>query len=68
MMETILGITDVAQIFTLNNKIFVQVDNDVRFFGNKNLSDTERLFEIVKKDLIKRKRVWRNLPLRSYKI
>jgi hypothetical protein len=56
MMEYILTINDVAQIFTLNNKLFVQVENDVRLFGNKNLTDSSRLFEIVKNDLIKRKR------------
>jgi hypothetical protein len=56
MMEHILPITEIAQIFTLNNKLFVQVDNDVRMFGNKNINDANRLFEIVKEDLIKRKR------------
>jgi hypothetical protein len=56
MMEYILGVNQIAQIFTLNNKLFVQIENDVRLFGNKNISDTERLFEIVKDDLTKRKR------------
>lgn len=56
MMEHILPITEIAQIFTLNNKLFVQVDNDIRMFGNKNINDANRLFEIVKEDLIKRKR------------
>ena len=56
MMEQILPITEVAQIFTLNNKLFVQVDNDIKLFGNKNINDADRLFEIVKKDLIKRKK------------
>lgn len=56
MMDHILPITEIAQIFTLNNKLFVQVDNDVRMFGNKNINDANRLFEIVKEDLIKRKK------------
>jgi hypothetical protein len=56
MMEYILGINEIAQIFTLNNKLFVQIENDVRLFGNKNIMDTDRLFEIVKEDLIKNKR------------
>jgi hypothetical protein len=55
MIDQILPIKDVAQIFTLNNKMFVQVENDVMMFGNKNIFDTERLFEIVKEDLLKRK-------------
>ena len=56
MMEHILPITEIAQIFKLNNKLFVQVDNDIRMFGNKNINDANRLFEIVKEDLIKRKK------------
>jgi hypothetical protein len=56
MMEQILPINDIAQIFTLNNKIFVQIEDDVRYFSCKNLIDTERLFEIVKNDLLNRKR------------
>lgn len=56
MIEQILPITDVAQIFTLNNKLFVQVENEIYLFGNKNIKDSERLFEIVKEDLTKRKR------------
>lgn len=56
MMEYILKIDDIAQIFTLNNKLFVQVENDIRLFGNKNIMDSERLFEIVREDLIKRKK------------
>ena len=37
MIEQILPIKDIAQIFTLNSKLFVQVDNDIKLFGNKNL-------------------------------
>ena len=55
MMEYIESITDIAQIFTLNNKLFVQVENDIRLFGNKNIADAERLFEIVRTDLVKKK-------------
>ncbi len=56
MMEIILKVDEISQIFTLNNKLFLQIENDIRFFGNKNINDTQRLFEIVKQDLIKRKR------------
>ena len=56
MMEKILSVRDIAQIFTLNNKLFVQAENDIRLFGNKNISDTERLFEIVKNDVLKKGR------------
>jgi hypothetical protein len=55
MIDQITPIKDIAQIFTLNNKLFVQIENDVMLFGNKNIFDAERLFEIVKEDLLKRK-------------
>ena len=56
MMDQILFIKEIAQVFTLNNKVFVQIDNDVKMFGNKNISDAQRLFEIVKEELIFKKR------------
>ena len=56
MMDVILKVEDIGQIFTLNNKLFLQVENDIRLFGNKNIADADRLFEIVRKDLIKRGR------------
>lgn len=56
MIEIILQVDDIAQIFTLNNKLFLQVENDVRLFGNKNIADANRLFDIVREDLIKKKR------------
>ncbi len=56
MMEYIIKINEIAQIFTLNNKLFVQVENNVKLFGNKNISDTERLFEIVKEELINKRK------------
>ena len=54
MMEIILEVEEIAQIFTLNNKIFLQVEDKVRMFGNKNIRDADRLFEVVKDDLRKR--------------
>jgi len=54
MLNYILSINDIGQIFTLNNKLFVQVENDIRLFGNKNIADANRLFEIVKEDLLKK--------------
>ena len=56
MMEYIESVTEIAQIFTLNNKLFVQVEDDIRLFGNKNIKDADRLFELVKEDLLKKKR------------
>jgi hypothetical protein len=56
MMNKIFPITDIAQIFTLNNKLFVQVEDNIKLFGNKNIKDSERLFEIVKEDLLRKKK------------
>lgn len=56
MMEHILKITEIAQIFTLNNKLFVQVEEKIMVFGNKNPTDAQRLLEIVREDLLGRKR------------
>lgn len=53
MMDYIKKVYNVAQIFTLNNKLFIQVDDEVRMFVNKNIDDAERLFELVKDDLLK---------------
>ena len=56
MMEYIESVTEIAQIFTLNNKLFVKVEDDIRLFGNKNIKDADRLLELVKEDLLKKKR------------
>lgn len=56
LMNLILPITEIGQIFTLNNKLIIQVEDDIKLFSNKNLTDSERLFEIIKTDLLKRKR------------
>ncbi len=55
LINQITPIKEIAQIFILNKNLFVQVENDVKMFGNKNLDDSNRLFEIVKEDLVKRK-------------
>lgn len=55
MMDYILSIKDIAQIFTLNNKLIIQVENNIKIYRNKNLSDCDRLFDIVKSDLLRRK-------------
>lgn len=54
--DQLLPISEIAQIFTLNNKLFVQIDGDVKLFGNKNINDANRLFEIVKEDMLKKGR------------
>lgn len=56
MMDQILKIDEISQIFTLNKNLFVQIENNILLFGNKNISDAERLFEIIRGDLLTKKK------------
>jgi len=56
IIDQLSKISEIAHIFTLNKNIFVQIENDIKLFGNKNISDSERLFELIKSDLLKQKR------------
>lgn len=56
MIQQFYNVGEIAQVFSLNNKIFLQVDNDVKMFGNKNLEDSNRLFSIIREDLLKKKK------------
>ncbi len=56
MLNKILPITEIAQIFLLNNKLFVQIEDDIKLYGNRNINDSERLFELIKEDLVKKRK------------
>jgi len=56
IFKEIMTITDISQIFTLNNKLFVQNENDIKLYGNKNLKDSERLFDLIREDLLNKKK------------
>jgi hypothetical protein len=56
LLEQILSISEIGQIFTLNNKLFVQNENDILLFGNKNIKDSKRLFELIREDVLKKKK------------
>lgn len=56
MMNQLSTITEIAQIFTLNKNLFIQIENDIKMFGNKNLDDSQRLFELVQQDMGKKKK------------
>jgi hypothetical protein len=56
MMAQITPVTEIAQIFTLNTKVFIQIEDNIKLFGNKNLKDTDKLFELIKDELGKKKR------------
>ncbi len=51
-----MAINDIAQIFTLNKNLFVQIENDVRLFGNKNKNDANRLLELLREDILNKKK------------
>ncbi len=56
LLEQIMSISEIGQIFTLNNKLFVQNENDILLFGNKNIKDSKRLFELIREDVLKKKK------------
>jgi len=56
IINIILDVSDIAQVFTLNNKVFLQVENDIRMFGNRNIEDANRLFETIRNDITKKGR------------
>ena len=56
VLESLLNVNDIGQIFTLNNKLFVQVENDIKLYGNKNITDAKRLFDLVREDLLRKKK------------
>ena len=35
MFDEILKVTEIGQVFTLNNKLFIQNDNNIKLYGNK---------------------------------
>lgn len=56
LINQIVPIKDIGQIYTLNNKLIIQVENDIKLFSNKNITDAERLFEIIKNELLNKHR------------
>ena len=56
VLEQILSMNGIGQIFTLNNKLFVQIDDEIFLFGNKNIKDASRLFELIREDVLKKKK------------
>jgi len=56
LLEIFEQVGEIAQVFTLNTKLFLQIDNNLRMFGNKNLNDCDRLFDILREDLLKSKK------------
>jgi len=55
LLEILSSVTDIAQIFKLNNKLLLQIDDYVRMFGNKKTDDCDRLFDFIREDLLEKK-------------
>ena len=55
-MNILEDVDEIAQIFTLNTKLFLQIEDNIKMFGNKNLNDSDRLFDLLREDLLKHKK------------
>lgn len=54
MLEIVSNIKENGTIYTLNNKVIIQVDNDVWVYQNKNVNDTKRLFLLLRSHIYKK--------------
>ena len=45
------------QLFTLNNKIIIQKDENVNIFSLKNIDDTNRFISLIKNEMINNNKV-----------
>ena len=52
-----LTVTDFIQLFTLNNKIIIQKDENVNIFSLKNIDDTNRFISLIKNEMINNNKV-----------
>lgn len=52
LIDILKNVTEISQIFKLNNKIVLQIDDYFRVFGNKNVNDCDRLFDLIREDLL----------------
>lgn len=55
IFDYLKNITELTQLFTLNNKLFVYNENLIKVFGNYNKANAERLFYLLKEDLLHKK-------------
>jgi len=56
VLEQFMPVTEIGQVFSLNKNLFLQVDDEIKMFSNKNLNDSDRLFELIKEDLLAKKK------------
>lgn len=51
-LDILINVKEISQLFTLNNKLLIQTDDNIRMFGNKNIDDAQRLFTIAREDIL----------------
>ena len=56
LLEKILTHQEIGQIFKLNTKLIVQIDDNFEIYEVKNLNDSNRLFDLVREDILEKKR------------
>ncbi len=52
LIKHLSEVSEISQIFKLNNKLFLQIDDYLEMYGNKNVDDCSRLFEVVRGELL----------------
>lgn len=56
LLKNILKYHDIGQVFKLNTKLVVQIDDYFEVYETKNLNDSLRLFELIREDILHEKR------------
>jgi hypothetical protein len=54
-LNFIKSISELTQIFTLNNKVFIYNENLIKVYGNVNKLNAEKFFNLLKEDLLDKK-------------
>lgn len=57
MLSYLESVTEISQLFKLNNKIILQIDDNIKMYGNKNIKDANRLYNLIVTELLKKKKM-----------
>ncbi len=56
LFKTYLNSTELKNIFTINNKLCIQINEDIKLFSLKNNLDSDRLLNLIELDFFENKR------------
>ena len=56
LFKTYLNSTELKNIFTINNKLCIQINEDIKLFSLKNNFDSDRLLNLIELDFFENKR------------